>query len=41
MTGGFAVAWQVNVTLSPSRTERGEIDNKTVGASREKERNRK
>lgn len=36
MIGGLAVAWHVNVTLSPSRTERGSIDNKTVGASRKR-----
>lgn len=40
MIGGLAVAWHVNVTLSPSRTERGSIDNKTVGASRRTELNK-
>lgn len=33
MMGGLAVAWQVNVTLSPSRTERGSMDRVTVGGS--------
>lgn len=32
--GGLAVAWQVNVTLSPSRTERGSMDRVTIGGSR-------
>lgn len=33
MMGGLAVAWQVKVTLSPSRTERGSIDRVTIGGS--------
>jgi len=35
--GGLAVAWQVNVTRSPSRTDRGSIDRMTVGGSGERE----
>lgn len=33
MMGGLAVAWQVKVTLSPSRTERGSMDRVTMGGS--------
>lgn len=33
MMGGLAVAWQVKVTRSPSRTERGSMDKVTVGGS--------
>ena len=33
MMGGLAVAWQVKVTLSPSRTERGSMDRVTIGGS--------
>lgn len=33
MMGGLAVAWQVKVTLSPSRTDRGSMDRVTVGGS--------
>lgn len=33
MMGGLPVAWQVNVTLSPSRTERGSMERVTVGGS--------
>lgn len=33
MMGGLAVAWQVKVTLSPPRTERGSMDRVTVGGS--------
>lgn len=33
MMGGLAVAWQVKVTLSPSRTERGSMDKVTMGGS--------
>lgn len=37
MMGGLAVAWQVKVTLSPSRTERGSMDRVTIGGSIEEE----
>lgn len=32
------MAWQVNLTRSPSRTERGSMDKMTVGGSGEKVR---